>query len=33
MNAIHVITKLGQLLLAVFFTAATLAFAGLLFVI
>jgi hypothetical protein len=33
MNAIQVITKLGQLLLAVFLTAATLAFTGLLFVI
>ena len=33
MNAIQIITKLGQLLLAVVFTAATLAFTGLLFVI
>jgi hypothetical protein len=33
MNAIQVITKLGQLLLAVFLTAATFAFTGLLFAI
>jgi hypothetical protein len=33
MNAIQIITKLGQLLLAVVFTAVTLAFTGLLFVI
>jgi hypothetical protein len=33
MNAIHIITRLGQLLLAVLLTAATLSFTGLLFVI
>ena len=33
MNAIQIITKLGQLLLAVVLAAATMAFTGLLFVI
>jgi hypothetical protein len=33
MNAIEIITKLGQLLLAVVLTAVTLTFTGLLFVI
>ncbi len=33
MNAIQIITKLGQLALAVVLTVATLAFTGLLFVI
>jgi hypothetical protein len=33
MNAIQVITRLGQLLLAVFLTAATMGFTGFLFVI